>query len=188
MFADSAARPIPAFQGHAMRFELVDRITAVIPGKSLQAVKALSLAEEYLQDHFPGRPVMPGVLMVEAMVQACAWMVRLETDFEPSVVVLKEGRGIRYGQFVNPGDLLTVDVELVKMGDGRAHFKARGSVDGRMVVSGRLELEYFKLAQQAPGGAAIDEGLRREMRHRYEVVCSSGANDSAVTAAKNEAT
>ena len=171
-----------------MRFELVDRITAVTPGKSLQAVKALSLAEEYLQDHFPGKPVMPGVLMVEAMVQACAWMVRLETDFEPSVVVLREGRGIRYGQFVNPGDLLTVNVDLVKMGNGRAHFKARGSVDGRSVVSGRLELEYSSLAQQTPGGADIDEMLRGEMRRRYEVVRPSRAVGSAATAAKDEAT
>lgn len=155
-----------------MRFELVDRILEVKPGHSLRAVKALSLAEEYLQDHFPGRPVMPGVMMVEAMVQACAWMVRLETDFQPSVVMLKEARGVRYGQFVNPGDLLTVDVELVKLGEGRAHFKGSGLVDGQVVVSGRLELEYYSLADKKPVLADIDRRLREEMRRRYEVVRS----------------
>lgn len=158
-----------------MRFELIDRVVTVNPGHSLRAVKALSLAEEYLQDHFPGRPVMPGVLMVEAMVQACAWMVRLETDFEPSVVVLKEARAVRYGQFVRPGDMLTVDVDLLKMGDGRAHFKGRGSVEGQTVVSGRLELEYFSLAERDPDRADIDESLRREMRARYDIVCPPGA-------------
>jgi 3-hydroxyacyl-[acyl-carrier-protein] dehydratase len=158
-----------------MRFELIDRIVSVKPGQSLRARKALSLAEEYLQDHFPGKPVMPGVMMIETMVQACAWMVRLETEFRPSVVVLKEARGIRYEQFVNPGDLLTVDVELVKMEDGRAHFKGRGRVDDRAVVSGRLELEYYSLAQTHPELADVDESLRAEMRRRYEIVRPVGA-------------
>jgi len=156
-----------------MRFELIDRITEVRPGQSLRAVKALSLAEEYLQDHFPGKPVMPGVMMVEAMVQACAWMVRLETNFKPSVVVLKEARGVRYGQFVNPGDLLTVEVELLKLEEGRAHFKGRGSVDGQTVVSGRLELEYFSLADRKPVLADIDESLRETMRRRYQILRST---------------
>jgi 3-hydroxyacyl-[acyl-carrier-protein] dehydratase len=156
-----------------MRFELVDRIIEVKAGHSLRAIKALSLAEEYLQDHFPGKPVMPGVMMVEAMVQACAWMVRLETDFQPSVVVLKEARGVRYGQFVNPGDLLTVEVELVKLGDGRAHFKGIGRVDGQTVVSGRLELEYFSLADKKPVLADIDKALRETMRKRYRILCST---------------
>lgn len=156
-----------------MRFELVDRITSVTPGKALRAIKALSLAEEYLQDHFPGRPVMPGVIMVEAMVEACAWMVRIETDFAPSVVVLKEVRKVVYGQFVRPGDILVVDVTLDKLGNGRAAFTGRGTVDGGTVVSGRLDLEYYSLADRNPRDADLDEMLRREMRKRYEVIrCS----------------
>ena len=166
-----------------MRFELIDRITDLKPGRSLGAVKALSLAEEYLQDHFPGRPVMPGVLMVEAMVQACAWMVRLETDFAPSVVVLKEARSVRYGQFVSPGDVLRVHVDLVKLSDGVADFKGYGRVDGQVVVSGRLELEYFSLADKDPDMSDIDGALRREMRRRCEVICSkdTGSNVGAST-------
>ena len=169
-----------------MRFELVDRITELKPGKSLKAVKALSLAEEYLQDHFPGRPVMPGVLMVEAMVQACAWMVRLETDFAPSVVVLKEARGVRYGQFVNPGDVLRVDVDLVKMKDGVADFKGCGSVDGQVVVSGRLELEYFSLADKDPDMLDIDEALRQEMRRRCEIIYPKGTGSSVAVPTRRE--
>ena len=59
-----------------MRFVLIDRIVEVRPGQSLVAVKNLSLAEEYLADHFPGFPVMPGVLMLEALTQAGAWLIR----------------------------------------------------------------------------------------------------------------
>ncbi len=153
-----------------MRFELVDRILAYEPGKSIRTVKALSLAEEYLQDHFPGRPVMPGVMMVEAIVEACAWMVRMETDFAPTVVLLKEARKVVYGQFVRPGDLLVVDVEMQKLENGRAHFSGRGTVNGQTVVSGRLELEYFCLAERNARDADIDVTLRREMRKRFDVI------------------
>ena len=62
-----------------MRFTLVDRIVALEPGKTITAVKNLSLAEEYLADHFPGFPVLPGVLMLEAMTQAAAWLVHPES-------------------------------------------------------------------------------------------------------------
>ena len=160
-----------------MRFELVDRIVSITPGKSLCALKALSLAEEYLQDHFPGRPVMPGVMMVEAMVEACAWLVRVETDFAPSMVMLKEARKVVYGQFVRPGDQLVVNVELLKMENGRAQFSGRGTVEGQMVVSGRLEIEYFNLAERNPRDADIDEGLRKEMRRRFEVIRPAPAPD-----------
>ena len=153
-----------------MKFELVDRILSMTPGKSIRTVKALSLAEEYLQDHFPGRPVMPGVLMVEAMVEACAWMVRIEMGFAPSMVLLKEARKVVYGQFVRPGDLLVVDAELVKMENGRAHFLGRGTVNGQTVVSGRLELEYYSLADRNKRDADLDERLRTEMRRRFEVI------------------
>ena len=65
-----------------MRFVLIDRIQEIVPGQSLTAVKNLSLAEEYLADHFPGFPVMPGVLMLEAMTQSAAWLVRSTEDFK----------------------------------------------------------------------------------------------------------
>ena len=64
-----------------MRFHLVDRVLELEPGERIVAIKNLSLAEEYLADHFPGFPVMPGVLMLEAMTQAAAWLVRASEDF-----------------------------------------------------------------------------------------------------------
>ncbi|MFQ5805392.1 MAG: beta-hydroxyacyl-ACP dehydratase, partial [Phycisphaerae bacterium] len=67
-----------------MKFVLVDRISELETGRRIVAHKALSLAEEYLGDHFPTFPVLPGVLMLEAMVQASAWLVREALDFAPS--------------------------------------------------------------------------------------------------------
>src|ERR1700723_2254457 len=95
-----------------MRFVLIDRITELKRGESLVALKNLSLAEEYLADHFPGFPVMPGVLMLEALTQAGAWLIRESEDFAHSIILLKQARTIKYGSFVEPGRQLELRVEL----------------------------------------------------------------------------
>jgi len=164
-----------------MKFELIDRIMRYVPGESLQAVKTLSLAEEYLQDHFPGRPVMPGVLMIETMVQACAWLIRLDADFVPSIVVLKEARKVNYIGFVRPGDALVVDVSLVKKADGRARFKGVGTVNGERHVTGILDLAYYSLSEADAAMAETDARLREAMRRRYRKICLSGTPAGAAT-------
>ena len=153
-----------------MKFDLIDRITKVEPGKSLEGEKALSLAEEYLQDHFPSKPVMPGVFMIETMVQAGAWLVRVSEDFAHSIVILREARGVKYGQFVRPGDRITVSVEMSSMKDGRADIKGRGVVDGKVVVSGRLELEYFNLADRNPAMKPRDAQVLDYLRRRFDMI------------------
>src|SRR6187455_1050741 len=106
-----------------MRFVLIDRILNVQPGESLVAVKNLSLAEEYLSDHFPGFPVMPGVLMLEALTQAGAWLIRDMEDFTHSIIVLKQAKTIKYGSFVEPGRQLELRVNLVSHDARDASFK-----------------------------------------------------------------
>src|ERR1700719_5030829 len=106
-----------------MRFNLIDRIVAVQPGKSLRAVKNLTLGEEYLADHFPTFPVMPGVLMLETLVEAGAWLLRLTNDFRHSVIALREARNVKFGTFMEPGRQLAVTVELAEQGDGWAAVK-----------------------------------------------------------------
>src|SRR6476620_191877 len=95
-----------------MRFNLIDRIVEVQPGRSLRAVKNLTLAEEYLADHFPSFPVMPGVLMLQTLVEAGAWLLRLSEDYRHSVIVLREVRNIKYGAFMEPGKQMAISVEL----------------------------------------------------------------------------
>src|SRR3954453_6509506 len=120
--------------GYPMRFVLIDRILDVQTGHSLTAVKNLSLAEEYLADHFPGFPVMPGVLMLEALTQAGAWLVRDMEDFAHSVVVLKKAKMIKYGSFVEPGRQLQLKVTLASHDDREASFKGEGPCDGQVMV------------------------------------------------------
>ncbi|MFO0911234.1 MAG: 3-hydroxyacyl-ACP dehydratase FabZ family protein, partial [Isosphaeraceae bacterium] len=133
-----------------MRFVLIDRILEVQSGKSLVAVKNLSLAEEYLADHFPGFPVMPGVLMLEALTQAGAWLIRDMEDFAHSIVLLKQAKTIKYGSFVEPGRQLQLRVELTAHGERETTFKGVGSIDGQEMVKGRIILTRHNLREKDP--------------------------------------
>jgi len=153
-----------------MRFTLVDRIIEMEPGVRITAVKNLTMAEEYLGDHFPRFPVMPGVLMLEAMTQASAWLVRVTEDFAHSMVVLKQARNVKYGQFVEPGQTLTVTAEILKTGEKDTKLQARGTVGGRTTVSGRLVLARYNLAETRPDLASTDRTTKTEMRKMYSLL------------------
>ena len=156
--------------GRAMRFTLLDRIVEVDPGKSITAVKAVSLSEEYLADHFPRFPVLPGVFMLEAMTQAAAWTIRLGEDFANSIVVLRTARNVKYGDFVEPGKVLTVHAEVLSQDAHRTKVKASGMVGERTSLTARLELERYNLADKRPYGDAMDVRVRSEMRRLWTVL------------------
>lgn len=147
-----------------MRFNLIDQIVEVEPGRSLRAVKNLTLGEEYLADHFPTFPVMPGVLMLETLVEAGAWLLRLSDDFASSVIVLREAKGVKYGNFMEPGRQMAIAVELVERQDGLATFKGKGESEGQSTVSARLTLAHYNLRDRDPALAATDERLVRHFR------------------------
>lgn len=156
-----------------MRFNLVDQILELTPGKRVLAVKNLTLAEEYLADHFPSFPVMPGVLMLEAMVQSAAWLLRVTADFSHSVIVLREAKGIKYGNFIEPGRQLRLTVEWAEPGqpiNARIGFKGKGEVEGTASVSGRFVLEQYNLRDRQPGLAMIDDQLTAYYRGLYSVL------------------
>jgi 3-hydroxyacyl-[acyl-carrier-protein] dehydratase len=108
-----------------MKFELIDAILEQTPQR-IVAVKQVSLAEEYLADHFPSFPVLPGVLMVEAMVQAARAML---ADRGDARLVLGEVRALKYGSMVRPGETLEVEVSLAdETPDGQYACKGVGRV------------------------------------------------------------
>lgn len=154
-----------------MRLSLIDRILDIKVGRSITAVKSLSLAEEYLKDHFPLFPVMPGVLMLEAMYQASAWLIRKSEDFAHSVVLLKEARNIKYADFVQPGHTLVVTAEISKQDEQTTTLKAQGTVEGSLAVKGQLVLERFNLAERFPPRGPMDPYTRRELRRQFELLC-----------------
>jgi 3-hydroxyacyl-[acyl-carrier-protein] dehydratase len=159
-----------------MRFSLVDRIVALEPRQTITAIKTLSRAEEYLVDHFPGFPVMPGVLMLEALVQAGAWLVRYTEDFEHSTILLKQARAVRFASFLKPGDTMTLSATLQKWDERECVLKGEGTVDGEPTVNARLTLERFNLAERGPEFAKSDqlriEALREEFSQLWTVKAS----------------
>jgi 3-hydroxyacyl-[acyl-carrier-protein] dehydratase len=153
-----------------MKFILVDRIESIEAGKRIVTTKALTLAEEYLADHFPAFPVMPGVLMLEALVQSAAWLVRIEQKFANSVVVLSSARNVRYANFVQPGRILRCEVDAMSIGADSAKFKATGWIDDAQAVSARLELKCFNLAQRGGYLADADESIINDLKKQFELV------------------
>src|SRR6202047_3704458 len=113
-----------------MRFTLVDRILEVEPGRRIRVAKNLTLGEEYLADHFPTFPVMPGVLMLQCLVEASAWLLRISEDFKHSVIVLREAKNVKYGQFMDPGRQMRIRVELIEQDERLATFKGKGEIEG----------------------------------------------------------
>src|SRR5262245_65576434 len=95
-----------------MRFHLVDRIHDWEPGKRLTASKVLTLGEEYLADHFPTFPVMPGVLMLQAVAEASAWLWRVTNEFRHNVIVLREVENVEYGKCMTPANTRERDREV----------------------------------------------------------------------------
>jgi 3-hydroxyacyl-[acyl-carrier-protein] dehydratase len=157
-----------------VKFNLVDKVEHLSEDR-IVTVKYVSLAEEYLADHFPTFPVLPGVMMLEAITQSAAWLLHHRTNFARSIAVLREARNVKYGHFVAPGGFLRVEVELNKVTDGGASFKAVGSVDGATAVQSRVDLAYFNLGDKDPALASLDERLRDYHRQRWSVLTAAGA-------------
>ncbi len=163
-----------------MRFVLIDRILDIQPGKSIDAIKNLSLAEEYLADHFPGFPVMPGVLMLEALTQTGAWLIRDMEDFAHSVIVLKSAKTIKYGSFVEPGRQLQLRVELVEHGPHETVLKGQGSVENQVVVKGRITLARWNLRDKNPALHPTDTSIVEHLRDLYATLRKGSVGSKAM--------
>jgi 3-hydroxyacyl-[acyl-carrier-protein] dehydratase len=153
-----------ALGAQTMRFSLIDRIVSLEPGARLEAVKSLTMAEEYLADHFPAAPVMPGVLMLEALVEASAWLIRASEDFSHGVVVLQEARAVKYASFVEPGNTLRITTEILSQDERFTKLKAQGTVDESVAVAARLVMERFDPEGDGPAALAANEYLKQRMR------------------------
>jgi 3-hydroxyacyl-[acyl-carrier-protein] dehydratase len=152
----------------SMRFSQLDRIIALEKGLSITAVKCLTLSEDYLQDHFPRFPVMPGVMMLESMFQTSMWLVRSSHDFKYSSVVLRETKSLKFQGFVQPGDSLKVDAEIKKVDGSLTSLKVVGTVNGTTATSGRLVLDVFNLADRGDVDPAIDDYMKYKFRMNFK--------------------
>ena len=126
---------------HRYPFLLVDRVISIDKGRHIRALKNVTMNEPFFQGHFPHRPVMPGVLMLEALAQAAALLAFDALDTSPNEISVYYFAGIdgaRFKRPVEPGDQLILDVELLRMKAGIFKFKARALVGEELAVEAEL--------------------------------------------------
>jgi 3-hydroxyacyl-[acyl-carrier-protein] dehydratase len=148
-----------------MKYRQIDRITSLEPGQKLTAERTLCAEEEYLKDHFPRFPVMPGVMMLEALHQAAVWLVKSGDRFESPLVLLREVRSVKFGDFLAPGDTLQVIAETVKESGNLVTVKATATKEGRTTVSARLILE--KTVTGDPEHLGTDADVRERSENQF---------------------
>ena len=131
---------------HRYPFLLIDRVTSFNVGESITAVKNITNNEPFFQGHFPGRPVMPGVLIIEAMAQAGGVLSYLTMiDLEPKPLFFLAGvDNTRFRRTVLPGDQLVIQVEVERIKRGIWFYKCKATVDGKLAVAADIMC--------APGG------------------------------------
>lgn len=130
---------IQALLPHRYPFLLVDRVVALDPGKSIRAIKNVTINEPFFQGHFPGHPVMPGVLVIEALAQAGGLLSQLSgghcAPSEGKLFYLVKVDNARFSRMVVPGDQLVLDVTLKRVIRNMAMYACEASVDGHVVAS-----------------------------------------------------
>jgi len=132
---------IKSYLPHRYPLLLVDRVLDVEVGKRITAIKNVTVNEEFFNGHFPHKPVMPGVLMIEAMAQTAAILSFLTMDIKPdenSVVYFVGIDNARFKRPVEPGDQLVMNVEILRVSRGIWKYKAVGTVDGQTAVEAEL--------------------------------------------------
>jgi len=135
---------------HRYPMLLVDRVEALHRDQSITAIKAVTMNEQFFQGHFPGRPIMPGVLIVEALAQAAGVLAVESLDLAGSgkLVYFMAIEGAKFRQPVEPGVLLKLDVEFVQKRATVCKFAGRASVDGKVVA----EANFTAMIADPPSG------------------------------------
>ena len=162
-----------------MYFSLIDKIDDLKPGKSIVATKSLAMSEEYLRDHFPKFPVMPGVFMIESMTQASAWLVRVTENFAHSIVVLKGTRRVKFGKFLQPGQTMVVTSNIVSDSENETVLDAQGSIDGKVRIRATLTLAKYNLSTLGDSQGVFDHKIVKTLREELSLLWGGYNDDEA---------
>ncbi len=153
-----------------MKFVLIDKIISLKSGEQIDTVKSVSLAEEYLADHFPTFPVLPGVLLLQGLIESASWLVRETQNFAHSMLLLEQVRNVKYKSFAAPGIQIQYNVKAKAIDQNTSSFLGSGSCGNETIIEARLSLRHFNLAEHNPSMAAVDEQIIENMKQRYKLL------------------
>ena len=148
-----------------MRWLLVDRIDTLVPDSHVEGVKTFSLSEPWFQDHFPGFPVVPGVLLLESMAQIAGKLIgfsvrRARGDWPFPIFTMADR--VKFRRFVRPGQVVTLHSEIYSLREESAQMKSTSRVDGRVVA----QAEQTFVFNAVPLEEAEDRKTLEGLEHR----------------------
>ena len=123
---------------HRYPFLMIDRVEEVVEGKSAKGYKNVTINENFFNGHFPEYPVMPGVLILEALAQMGAICILSMNDFKGKIGFLVGADKVRWKKQVTPGDKLNLEIEIVKLRGSIGVGKGKATVDGSLVCEGEI--------------------------------------------------
>ncbi len=134
---------------HRYPMLLVDRVEELIPDRSIRAIKAVTMNEQFFQGHFPGRPIMPGVLIVEALAQAAGVLAVESLGLAGSgkLVYFMSIDGVKFRKPVEPGVLMSLEVEFLQKRSRVCKFAGKARIDGELAA----ECEFTAMIADPPG-------------------------------------
>ncbi|MEU0869831.1 3-hydroxyacyl-ACP dehydratase FabZ family protein [Nocardia brasiliensis] len=158
-----------------MRFLMVDAITEMDGGRRAAGVKNAAMSEDYFADHFPQQPILPGVLVLEAMTQLARWLVLTHSEFR-TTVVLSAVQHSKFIDFAVPGDRLTVEVDRIEGGNGAGpapgaelDFRGVAQAHGRKIATATFRCRTYALTEFEDPAAT---------RRHYQVLRLNGSKVS----------
>ena len=156
-----------------MRFILIDKIVGIEVPSKLRAIKNVSLAEEYLADHFPSFPVLPGVLLLEGLIESAGWLVRQTENFAHSMILLSTAKNVKYKSFLAPGGQIEYTVQAKTIEEDISRFSGFGvSETGEKIVEAKFDLRHFNLSDNDARSASVDAKIIKEMKKRWKLLSS----------------
>jgi 3-hydroxyacyl-[acyl-carrier-protein] dehydratase len=132
---------------HRYPFLLVDRVIEITPGQSAKGYKNLTANEQFFEGHFPFKPIMPGVLMVEALAQMACLAMLTKEEFKHKLGVFTGIEGIKFRQMVVPGDRLDLEVELIKLKGPIGKIKGIAKVGDKVACEGEISFAMIEKEQ-----------------------------------------
>lgn len=137
-------RQIKELLPHRYPFLLVDRVTHLEPGVSAKGYKNLTANEQFFEGHFPDKPIMPGVLMVEALAQVACIALLAKDEYKGMLGVFTGMDGMKFRTMVTPGDRLDMEVELLKMKGPLGKVKVQAKVGDKIACEGEISFAMVK--------------------------------------------